>query len=145
MRSYTSKGRDQQNLDLGFELDGVEFKCETSMSLLDLSEFARLAVQGVDSESPEGLAILADIYSSLLGSSYQRFRAHCRKHGTDGEQLMHIVMDLASEASKRPTSRPSDSSDGPPNDPDTQKVVSFKRGTVEEKPKEETRQVVSYG
>lgn len=147
MRSYTSKGRDKaaQDLDLGFELDGVEWKCETSISVLDLSEFARLAVQGVESGSPEGLAILADIFQGLLGTSYQRFRAHCRKHGADDETLVDILKDLFEQAAERPTSRPSDSSDGPPSDPDTQKVVSFKRGTVEDKPIEEMSAVLSYG
>ncbi|MEV0584109.1 hypothetical protein [Nonomuraea sp. NPDC050310] len=144
-RSYTSTGHKRTEEPLGFELDGVAWECEAQMSLLDFSEFARLAVQGVDSESAEGLAILAELYQGLLGSSYQRFRAHCRKHGTSGEQLMLIVQDLAGDAAARPTERPSDSTDGPLPEAGTARVVSFSRGTVEEKPQEETPQVVSYG
>lgn len=155
MRSYTSKGR-QQNTDaprLEFEIDGVPFTGDGSVSVLDLSEFARLAASGMDTDDPSAGAILADIYLALLGDKeYQRFRNHCRRNGTDGENLMKIIGDLASEDSDRPTSRSSDSSDGPPSTPATSTVVSFSRGTVEqvELPKEEktepqARRVVSYG
>ncbi|MET8334359.1 hypothetical protein [Streptosporangium canum] len=149
-RSYTSAGRKQtggKQLKFSFDLDGVVFENEGDVSLMDLSEFARLATQGVDSESPEGAAIIAEIFMTLLGErTYQRFRTHCRRHGTDDETLMAILGDLMSEASDRPTSRPSDSSDGPPTAPVTATVVSFSRGTVEqvEAPKEEPR-VASYG
>ncbi|WP_031165948.1 hypothetical protein [Streptosporangium roseum] len=149
-RSYTSASRKQtsgKQLDFSFELDGVVFKNEGDVSLMDLSEFARLATQGVDSESPEGAAIVAEIFMTLLGErTYQRFRTHCRRHSTDDETLMAILGDLMSEAGDRPTSRPSDSSDGPPSAPATAMAVSFSRGTVEqvEAPKEE-QQLVSYG
>lgn len=146
-RSYTSTRRtaDQPTKRPEFELDDVTWVCEGDISVLDLSEYARLANQGVDSDSPEGVAILADVYSGLLGSSYQRFRAHCRKHGTDGDVLVQILGDLIAETSDRPTSRPSDSSDGPKSDPATAMVVSFKRGTVEHQEPQETPPVVSYG
>ncbi|MFB4275727.1 hypothetical protein ACBJ59_10580 [Nonomuraea sp. MTCD27] len=152
MRSYTSKGR-RQNTDvprLEFEIDGVTFTGDGSVSVMDLSEFARLATLGTDTQDPRAGAIIADIYHALLGESeYQRFRAHCRKHGTDGETLLSIIGDLAAEESEektgRPTGRSSDSSDGPPNAPATVTVVSFSKATVEEKPVEETPPVVSYG
>lgn len=146
-RSYTSKKQGgDASLKVEFELDGVQFTGDGSISLLDLSEFARLASQGVTSDDPAGVAILADIYVSLLGEKeYQRFRSHCRRHGTDAEVLIAIIGDLAGEASGRPTSRSSDSSDGPPTGQDTQTVVSFSRGTVETKPVEETPPLVSYG
>ncbi|MFD1547018.1 hypothetical protein [Nonomuraea guangzhouensis] len=147
-RSYTSAGA-QQSSDgskPSFELDGVEFEAEGTISTMDLAEFARLATTGVDSGSAKGIAILADVYLSLLGEkTYERFREHCRKHGTDGGVLVEILGGMISEAADRPTSRPSDSSDGPPNDPGMQTVVSFKRATVEQKPKEPESPVVSYG
>lgn len=151
-RSYTSKRR--QNAEaaprLEFELDGVTFSGDGSVSVLDLSEFARLASMGLDSEDPRAGAILADVYLALLGEKeYQRFRSHCRRNGTGGEELMAIIGDLAQEESEeetgRPTVRSSDSSDGPPSTPDTVTVVSFSRGTVEQKPVEEKPAVVSYG
>lgn len=148
-RSYTSTRQQQdgqQEVRPEFELDGVEFVGEGSVSVLDLSEFARLATQGVDSDSPEGVAILADIYHSLLGEQeYQRFRRHCRKHDTDADVLLEIIGGMIAEAAERPTIRPSDSSDGPQNAPGTATVVSFKRGTVEQQEVQETPPVVSYG
>lgn len=150
MRSYSSKGRQADAVPPSFELDGVTFTGEGSISMLDLSEFARLAAAGFDSGSPEGIAIMADIYRSVLGDQeYQRFLRHCRDHGTDGRLLVEILGGLIAESSDRPTSRPSDSPDGPPPAPATAKVVSFSRGTITEQPAPETepenQQVLSYG
>lgn len=142
-RSYTSAPREQ--VPRVFDVDGVEFTCTGQLSKLDVSEFARLAAAGTDSVTPAGVAILADIFRSLLGSDYERFRTHCREHGTDDGTLLEIIGDLISEMAERPTSRPSDSSDGPPTAPATVTVVSFSKATVEEKPAEETPPVVSYG
>lgn len=147
-RSYTSAGATQNpdGTKPSFELDGVEFEAEGNISTMDLAEFARLATSGVDSGSAKGIAILADVYLSLLGeTTYERFREHCRKHGTDGGVLVEILGGMISEAADRPTSRPSDSSDGPTSDPDSVTVVSFKRATVEQKPVVAEPQVVSYG
>jgi hypothetical protein len=151
-RSYTSR-RDQAAAapPLDFELDGVAFTAEGSVSMMDISEFARLASQGLDSKSPEAVGFLADVYRSLLGDQqYRAFREHCRKHSTDGAVLVEILGDLVAGAVEeqsggRPTGRSSDSSDGPPTDQGTQTVVSFSRATVETKPTEEKPQMVSYG
>jgi len=149
-RSYTSPGRtkNEGGLNFVFELDGVVFENEGAVSLVDLSEFARLAAMGVDSKSAAGASIIAEVFLMVLGeSTYQQFRTHCRKHGTDDETLLAIISDLMEEAGNRPTSRPSDSSDGPPNDPATATVVSFSRATVEQVPvqPEPVKQLVSYG
>jgi hypothetical protein len=150
-RSYTSKQGASDAPQREFDLDDVTWVCEGDISVLDLSEYARLATQGVDSDSPEGMAILADVYSGLLGGSYQKFREHCRKNGTGSDVLVNIIGDLITDAADRPTNRPSDSSDGPTNDADTVTVVSFSRNSVEQREKEEkeekeeTPQVISYG
>jgi len=149
-RSYTSPGRKKntEGFDFSFELDGVVFENEGSVSLIDLSEFARLAAMGVDSQSPEGASIIAEVFLMVLGeNTYRRFRTHCRKHGTDDETLVAIIGDLMEEAGNRPTGRPSDSSDGPPNAPATATVVSFSRATVAQVPvqPEPERHLVSYG
>jgi hypothetical protein len=158
MRSYSSAGR-KQNPDatqfkVEFELDGVAFVGDGQMSLMDVSELARLAGEGMDSAGPEGVAILADIYRTLLGpATYKAFRAHCREHGVEGGLLVEILAGLISEESGRPTVRPSGSSDGPPAGAGTAKVVSLQRGTVEqveapilqEETKPEVRQALSYG
>ncbi|WP_101791032.1 hypothetical protein [Nonomuraea indica] len=154
-RSYTSR-RDQApaTAPLDFDLDGVTFVAQGSISMMDISEFARLASQGLDSKSPQAVAFLADVYLSLLGpEQYRLFREHTRTHHTKPSVLLEILGDLVSgaveEEAGRPTGRSSDSSDGPPTAPDSVTVVSFKRGTVEqEKPQEpvaETPPVLSYG
>jgi hypothetical protein len=150
-RSYTSR-RDQTEPapQQDFDLDGVTFVAGGSISMMDISEFARLASQGLDSKSPQAVAFLADVYLSLLGpEQYRLFREHTRKHRTDPAVLMEILNDLVAgaveEEAGRPTGRSSDSSDGPPTTPATQTVVSFSRGTVETRPVEETPALVSYG
>ncbi len=153
-RSYTSKppAAASQNAvpAVSFELDGVEFEGEGAISTMDFAEYARLAAAGIDSQDPSGVAIIADVFLGLLGErTYQRFRAHCRRHRTDDATLVEILkgimQDATEAATNRPTQRPSSLPDGPPNDPATAKVVSFSRATVEEKPVEETPPVVSYG
>ncbi|MGV9779854.1 hypothetical protein, partial [Streptosporangium sp. NPDC003464] len=75
-----------------FTLDGVTFTCTDQLALLDLSEFARLASQGLDSDSPEGLAAIGEFLTAILGdATYQRFRRHCRQHKTDGETIVAII------------------------------------------------------
>lgn len=152
-RSYTSAGRKQQPDGVPvveFELDGVTFAGDGSISIMDLAEYARLANLGIDSDNPAGAAIIADVFLGLLGEQpYQRFRAHCRKHGTDDGDLVKILQGVMADATEaaaaRPSGRPSDSSDGPPSTPATARVVSFKQGTVETKPVEEKPALVSYG
>lgn len=149
-RSYSSASDQQERKPQEFDLDGVTFVATGSVSMLDISEFARMASQGMDSGSPEAIGFLADIYRGLLGDQeYRRFREHCRQHLTKGDVLIEVLGDLAAEQVKdetgRPTGRSSDSSDGPPNAPDTQTVVSFSRATVETRPVEETKPAVSYG
>ncbi|GAA3720723.1 hypothetical protein GCM10022224_103420 [Nonomuraea antimicrobica] len=152
-RSYMSSPQEQDGSDRPpqeFELDGITWVCESNVSLLDLSEYARLAQQGVTAESPEGAAILAEVFSGLLGSNYQRFRRHCRVNRTDGKIMVEILRDLISDSAERPTRRPSDSFAGPPLGEATSKVVSLSRGTVtvqhvEPAPTAEEPRMVSYG
>jgi len=153
-RSYTSTepgGRNDrpQHRDVGFDLDGTEFKAVAELAPLDLAEFARLARDGIDSESVQGAAIIADILGAVLGeATYQQFRAHCRRHQTPPEKIVAIIGDLIGDLGERPTGRPSDSSDGPPSGQVTAKVVSFSRGTVEQVDPamvETPQEVVSYG
>jgi hypothetical protein len=152
-RSYSSTGRKQQPDGVPvveFDLDGVTFTGDGSISIMDLAEYARLANLGIDSDNPAGAGIIADVFLGLLGEqTYHKFRAHCRKHGTDDGDLVQILQGVMADATEaaaaRPSTRPSDLSDGPPPGPATAKVVSFTRGTVSEQPVEEKPPVVSYG
>lgn len=151
-RTYTSapaKRLDGSAPPPSFTLDGVDFTCTEDLALLDLSEFARLASQGIDSDSPDGLAAIGEFLSAILGDAmYQRFRRHCRQHKTDGETIVAIIGDLIEDFSARPTSRPSASSAGPPTIEGTARVVSLSRGTVQTVPAADVQQepeLVRYG
>lgn len=148
-RSYTSPTLDSDQAPPDFELDGETFVCHGQLSIMDISELGRLASQGVDSETPEGVGILADLFVSLLGdqTEYQRFRMHCRAKAVPAELLMQIVGDMIGDLAERPTSRPSSSPDGPPTTEGTAKVVSLSRGTVETVPAETLQEsaVRQYG
>lgn len=122
-----------------FVLDGVTFKCVSVPSLMDLTELARLAETGMDSITPEAMAIIAEFLTSAMGKKeYRRFRTHARDHGTDPQMVMEILQGIVEDFVARPTPRPSDSPDGPPATPTTSMRVSFSAGTVEELPPGET-------
>ncbi|MFI7468133.1 hypothetical protein [Nonomuraea sp. NPDC049646] len=161
-RSYTSKQKassgDNAVPAVSFELDAVEFVGDGAISTMDFAEYARLAAQGVDSQNPAGMAIIADVFLGLLGEqTYQRFRAHTRSHRTDDDTLVAILRDIIQDATEaataRPTQRPSDSPNGPQTAQGTARVVSLSRATVtevEQVPQQETETVstpavVSYG
>jgi hypothetical protein len=117
-RSYTSKPTEP----VSFDLDGVQFVATGGVKLLELCELAQVA--DVDSASVEGAAALGQFFRSLLGQDYDRFRVHCREHGTDPDTLLQIVADVIEAVSERPTRRPSDSADGPPTTGRTWRVHS---------------------
>jgi hypothetical protein len=143
-RSYTSTpDKHAPALTVEFELDGVEFKGEGSVNMLDISEFANA---GVDTTDPAAVAIIAEMFLTLLGEpAYKRFLAHVRRKNTQPEVLLAILGDLSADTTDLPTSRSSGSPDGPQNAPAIAKVVSFSKGTVEERPVEEKPALVSYG
>jgi hypothetical protein len=146
-RSYTSTpDQNAPVFDVEFELDGVEFKGQGSVNMLDISEFARLASAGVDTSDPAAVAIIAEMFLTLLGEQeYKRFLAHVRRKNTRPEVLLAIIGDMSAKDTDRPTTRSSGSPDGPPPAEATAKVVSFSRATVEEKPVEAPPALVSYG
>lgn len=123
-REYTSKPR-----DVSFTLDGVTFT-PAAMSLLDFADLARYA--DLDVDSPEGLAQLGQFFTDVLGEDYDRFRAHCAAHRTDGATLLEVISDILTDVAGFPTRRPSDSSDGPTNTAPTLRVISSTGGFREE-------------
>lgn len=142
-RSYTSSGRKQDGPlpSVEFEVDGVTF-AGAAISPLDLAEYARLARMGIDSDNVAGAAIIADVFLGVLGEqTYQKFRDHCRRHGTDDGDLVKILQGILEDAGQRPTERPSDSSDGPTPDAATAKVVSLSKATVQQVPAEQVQKL----
>jgi hypothetical protein len=136
-RQYTSKPA----AAVEFDLDEVHFVAAGGLSLLEVMELARFA--DVDTDSPEGAVAVGDFFRGLFGCScervhrtgceYDRFRRHCRAHGTDDDTLMGIMQDIMGARSGHPTQRPSVSADGPPTTPPTLRVISSD-GSLREEP-----------
>ena len=106
-RSYTSG----TPVPFDFELDGVSFVAAGGVQVLELSE---LALRGEeDPSSAAGTAALAVVFRNALGKQeYERFRKHCREHGTDGDVLLEIVRDMSEHAASTPTTPSGQSSSG---------------------------------
>ena len=107
--SYTSKGAKPP---FEFEIDGVPFVCTGGVSLLDMSELAKLAE--VDVESAEGAAAIAELFKGALGRvEYDRFRQHTRTHHTDPDTILEIMKDMVEHVTGGPTRRSNSSAVGP--------------------------------
>lgn len=96
------------------EFAGERFTIADRIGLMPLMRFAKVAQRGVDSNELEGLTAMYDLLEQCIADQdWQRFQAHADKVRADGDQLMAVVKDVMEALSRRPTSRPSDSSDGP--------------------------------
>src|SRR3954468_10066792 len=85
---------------------------ECNVAMLD---FAEVATGEVDEDSVEGLAVLKGFLRDVVAEAdWAAFWRSARKnHATVGGDLMPIVVQVFTGQAARPTSRPSDSSDGP--------------------------------
>ena len=93
---------------------GESFTVADRIGLMPLMRFAKHAQAGVDANEMAGLAALLDLLEQCIApQDWQRFNDHADKVRADGDQLMVVVKDVIEVLSARPTSRPSDSSDGP--------------------------------
>jgi hypothetical protein len=114
MRTFTTKPREFPDA-IQFTLDGIVYTCR-EMGALAISDLARM--QGTDALSTESIAFIAEFFEMVLGEGqYRDFKRNCQRFNTDDETLVHVVEgifeDMTQRDAGRPTSRPSDSSDGP--------------------------------
>lgn len=94
---------------------GESFRIADRIGLMPLMRFAKVAQSGVDADDMAGLAAMYDLLEQCLADDeWARFQAHADKVRADGDELMALVAEVFEVLSQRPTSRPSDSSDGPP-------------------------------
>jgi hypothetical protein len=106
--SYSSDPVDQVPFE--FELDGVAFVATGTVTLLDLSELAKLAEEDVTSAA--GAAAIATVFRAALDADYERFKAHLRTYRTRPDTIIKIMGDLIGYVSEGPTEPPTPSRAG---------------------------------
>lgn len=81
----------------------------------EMMEFAAAATEGADSDLLSGAAsVYGFLKAVVVPADWERFRAAAKKNkATVDRDLMPIVVAAFTQQTERPTSRPSDSSDGP--------------------------------
>ena len=95
-------------------LCGQEFEVAEQVGSLPLMRFAKLARVGISSDDFEGLAAMYDLLKSCIADhEWERFEQVADDNRVDGDTLFQVVQDTFAVLAGRPTSRPSDSSDGP--------------------------------
>lgn len=84
------------------------FTCKGDMSGLSLSDMASFA--DIDSNSTEGLSIMAEVFREMFGDDgeFRRFKKFQAEH-LDGDDLVDIIGGLIEDFAGRPTQPPSDS------------------------------------
>lgn len=100
--------------------DLIEFGGETfapseqGIPLAALMRFAHVAKAGTDANDIDGLDALYRLLSKCIApDDWERFLDTAEKTYAKGDDLMAVAKEVISGATKRPTSRPSDSSAGP--------------------------------
>jgi len=95
-------------------LCGQGFDVAPQVGAMPLMRFAKLARTGIGSEDFEGMAAMYDLLKSCIADhEWDRFEQVADSNRVDGDTLFEVVKDTFAVLAGRPTSRPSDSSDGP--------------------------------
>jgi hypothetical protein len=93
---------------------GEQFRPVEQFGQMALLEFAKQAQNDVDSNDMAGLAAMYDLLeASIHPDDWARFKKVAKQKAASGAALLDVVGQVISREADRPTSRPSDSSDGP--------------------------------
>lgn len=96
------------------DFEGETFRVADKVGLMPLMRFATIARSGVDANELEGLAAMYDLLEQCIHpDDWARFTDHATKVRASGDDLNDVVARAMAEVAKRPTGRPSVSSDGP--------------------------------
>ena len=96
---------------------GESFRLNTpdDVGSMPLVEFAQVAVEGQDANDMAGLAAVGNLLDALIvAEDLIRFKRAARKAKASGDDLVGVIKEAIRGNTERPTSRPSDSSDGSP-------------------------------
>ncbi len=95
------------------DFEGARFAVPPKVALMPLLRFAHMARQGVDADEMEGMdAIYAVLRACIADEDWARFEDHASLVRADMDDLLKVVGQCIELVSGRPTSEPSDSSDG---------------------------------
>jgi hypothetical protein len=95
------------------EFFGEQFDLNAEVSEFALMEFAEVAADGVDAEMMEGLAAMMRLVKEcIIAADVSRFLKTARKNRAASKELLPILEATFNATTERPTSQPSDSSDG---------------------------------
>ena len=102
---------------------GKGFRVANKVGLMPLLRFAHLAAGGADTADMAALESMYDLLRGVIhDDDWAAFQDHASVVRADQDDLLEAVRDAIEVMTARPTVRPSDSSDGPP-DTETSSLV----------------------
>lgn len=114
---------------------GEEYRIADRVGLMPLMRFAMVAKSGVQDDDMEGLAAMyALIRDCIDAGEWARFENDAIMKKAEQEELLKVVTDVIQVLTARPTQRPADSSDGPPNTSPNLKEPSTSNGAAPRAP-----------
>ncbi len=97
-----------------FTFYNEQFQVADRVGAMPLLRFASVAESGVEAEEMEGLAAMHDLLRDCLSEGdWSRFQRTAAVKKASAEELMEVCAAVYQAVTGRPTSRPSDSADGP--------------------------------
>jgi hypothetical protein len=95
------------------EFLGESFELRPKVSEYALLKFARAAAAGEDGDTMEGMAsMLRLLEKCIVPADWRRFDKLADENDATAEQIMDVIKAAFEQVAERPTSLPSDSSDG---------------------------------
>jgi hypothetical protein len=95
------------------EDDGERFRVAEDVGFWPLAEFAKIAHQGADSETMEGIVAIFDLCRDLIHErDFRRFGEHCSMRKYKGEKVLDLVSEAMAVVTATPTVSPSASPGG---------------------------------
>lgn len=97
------------------DFHGEQYRITDQIGTMPLLRFAKLAEDGADTSEMASLVAMYDLIEMCFDPvDWDRFQKAATKHRSGGDELMAVVSQVFSVLADRPTSRPVDSSAGPP-------------------------------
>lgn len=93
---------------------GRDYAVADKLGLMPLIKFAYVANKGTEGSDMEGMAAMYTLLRSVIeDEQWPAFEEHATEARATDDDLMEAVQQAIGVMTARPTSRPSDSSDGP--------------------------------